>query len=72
MSLARNSDGCSKASLRVIGNSKFDLQKIVAEICKNIDESEAGGHMQAAGALLPTKKENEFIKNSINILERYS
>ncbi len=73
LSLARNSDGCSKASLRLIGKKEnIDLQKIMIEICKNIDETEAGGHMEAAGALLPTEKEDEFIERAINVLEKYS
>ncbi len=73
LSLARNSENHSKASLRMIGNNKnIDLKKIMNEICKNIDDAEAGGHMEAAGALLPTEKEKEFIENAINVLEKYS
>ncbi len=73
LSLARNSDNNSKASLRMIGsNNNVDLKKIVTEICEGIDETEAGGHMEAAGALLPTDKETIFLEKAVSVLEKYS
>lgn len=72
LSLARNSKNTTKASLRIMGNGNADLKKIMTEICIDIENSEAGGHMEAAGAVLPTEKEKEFIDKAVEVLKKYS
>ena len=70
LSMAQLIDGTTKASLRVAGFRKqdVDLSKIVQSITARIEGAVAGGHMQAAGALIPTEKEAEFIEAAKEIL----
>jgi len=69
MSLAQNIDGTTKVSLRMSGNNDgFDLKQIMRDIVKDIKGCESGGHANAAGALIPTDKENEFIEKAKIIL----
>ena len=71
MSLARNiMQDTTKISLRVSGRNKdLDLRKIIDQITTNIPGAEAGGHMAAAGAMIPTEKEQEFLKEAKRILK---
>ena len=72
LSMAQLYNGMSKASLRVSGSRKVDLREIVVDITKNIEGAESGGHSFAAGAIMPTAKENEFIDSAKRILSKRS
>jgi len=70
MSMAQIADGTTKVSLRMSGNDEnIDLKQIIASITKDMPNCEAGGHANAAGALIPTDSEEEFIKKAKVILE---
>ncbi len=60
LALAREHDK-TKASLRIVGKSGAKTADIVQRITA-ITGGESGGHHDAAGALIDTEKENEFIK----------
>ena len=72
MSMAQMNDGYTKVSLRIAGSKSkdIDLMLIVKEISEKIKAGEAGGHMHAAGALIPTDKEEEFIKAAQDVLKK--
>ena len=68
LSMAQNTDNTTKISLRVVGDAEaIDCKDL---ICKMIEQSagEAGGHKHAAGAVIPTDKEEEFIQAAKDIL----
>ena len=71
MSMAQIADGTTKVSLRMCGNNNGeDLKQIIVEIIKDIPNCEAGGHANAAGALIPTEKEEDLINNAKVVLEK--
>jgi RecJ-like exonuclease len=71
MSMAQMIDGTTKVSLRMRGNNKdIDLRQIVMDITKDIPGCEAGGHANAAGALIPIEMEAEFIEKAKIVLEK--
>ncbi|MEK6869862.1 MAG: DHHA1 domain-containing protein, partial [Nanoarchaeota archaeon] len=71
LSMAQIADGTTKVSLRMSGNdNEMDLKQIIASITKDMPNCEAGGHANAAGALIPTDLEEEFIKKAKVILEK--
>tara|TARA_Y100000310_G_scaffold333732_1_gene411872 strand:+ start:2195 stop:3610 length:1416 start_codon:yes stop_codon:yes gene_type:complete len=71
MSMAQLVDGTTKISLRMSGgNEGTDLKQIIATIIKGMPNCEAGGHANAAGALIPTEKEEEFINSAKQVLEK--
>jgi len=71
MSMAQIADGTTKVSLRMSGNDEsIDLKQIIVKITEGIPNCEAGGHAKAAGALIPTNSEEEFIKKAKVILEK--
>ncbi len=70
LSLAQILNGYTKVSLRIAGNKDVDLRLIVKEITEKIEGSEAGGHIHAAGALIPTDKEEEFIEIAQEVLKK--
>ena len=73
MSMAQLYDGNTKVSLRLAGRNKdTDLKVIVESIIKGIEDSEAGGHKNAAGAIVPTEKENEMVKRAKEVLGKIS
>ncbi len=74
LSMAQSSDGYTKASLRTTNNANdsVDLKKIIEKIIDNIGDSEAGGHQNAAGAVIPTDKEVAFIEAAKEVLEKYA
>ena len=74
LSMAQALDGTTKISLRTASKPKdaFDLRGIIGEITRSIGNFEAGGHQNAAGAIIPTDKEKEFIECAKNILQKYS
>jgi RecJ-like exonuclease len=69
MSLAYLIDGTMKASLRLGGYKKKDID--LREVIKSITDKvggEAGGHKMAAGAIVPMEKEKEFIDKAKEVL----
>ena len=74
LSMAQALDGNTKISLRTTNNVRglLDLKKIIEEIINGIGNSESGGHQNAAGAVIPTDKETEFIEAAKEILGKYA
>jgi len=72
LSMAQNPDNdTTKVSLRIAGDRKdINLKQLVETMCSSIEGAESGGHMQAAGAVIPSNKEEELIENAKIILER--
>ncbi|MBW2981844.1 DHH family phosphoesterase [Candidatus Woesearchaeota archaeon] len=71
LSLAQTLNKTTKASLRISGQKKedIDLRDVLKQIIAKTG-GEAGGHMSAAGALIPIEKEQEFIDIAKNILAK--
>jgi len=73
MALAHQDDGTTKISLRISNSKKSkitaDLRDIVNEITKQVG-GEAGGHMQAAGAIISTENEDTFIEAAKRTLQK--
>jgi RecJ-like exonuclease len=72
MSLAQSLDGTTKVSLRIAGNKiskDIDLRDVMKSIVSKVG-GEAGGHAQAAGAIIPTTEEEKFIGIAKNTLRR--
>ncbi|MDO8741470.1 MAG: DHH family phosphoesterase [Candidatus Woesearchaeota archaeon] len=74
LSMARTDGKMTKISLRVAGHEANDmnLKDIIEEIVGKAEGSEIGGHKQAAGALIRTEKEHEFIEAAKSVLRRYA
>ncbi|MAG08218.1 hypothetical protein CMO89_01990 [Candidatus Woesearchaeota archaeon] len=73
MSLARTEENTVKVSLRIASMSNIedvDLRQIITEIIKKVGCGDSGGHPQAAGAIIPSEKEEEFIKIAKNMLRK--
>jgi len=71
MSMAQLADGTTKVSIRMNGNNNgIDLKEIIVEIIKDIPNCEAGGHSNAAGALISTDMEDNFIEKAKVVLEK--
>ena len=71
MSMAQLVDGTTKVSLRMSGiNDGMDLKQIIVDIIKDMQNCEAGGHANAAGALISTDMEEEFINRAKIVLEK--
>lgn len=71
LSMAQLDKGLTKASIRIVGREKnIDLREIIKDITDKLEGTEAGGHMFAAGALLPTEKEEEFIDVAKEVLAK--
>jgi single-stranded-DNA-specific exonuclease len=61
--LADSENGHVKVSARLPRNSKINLRDVLVKAVGQLGgNSEAGGHMLAAGAYIPKTKEHEFIK----------
>src|SRR3989338_5299715 len=70
-SMAQLADGTTKVSLSVSGSGNgADLKQIIEKIITGMPDCEAGGHANAAGALIPTDSEEEFVKRAKVILEK--
>ncbi len=71
LSLAQIDTNRAKASLRISGknNNDADLRAIVKKIADEVG-GDAGGHMNAAGAIIPAEKEEEFIATAKEILRK--
>ncbi len=74
LSMAQSLDGNTKVSLRTTNNlnGTLDLKKIIEEIINGIGDSESGGHQNAAGAVIPTDKEEMFIETAKEVLGKYA
>lgn len=71
LSMAQIADGTTKVSLRMSENGNgADLKQIISEIVNGMPKCEAGGHSNAAGALIATEMEEEFIKRAEAVLEK--
>ncbi|MFH1072364.1 MAG: DHH family phosphoesterase [Nanoarchaeota archaeon] len=69
LAMAQSLDKTTKISLRISGkNTSINLKELVMEMTKGIGR-EAGGHFNAAGAVIPTEKEKLFISQALPILE---
>lgn len=64
LGMARNHDNTTKVSLRYQGIPKHNLKEILASVVESVGGS-CGGHSNAAGAIIDTKKEEDFIKKII-------
>ncbi len=73
VTIGRSSNKKSKVSLRIAGSAAggTDLRKIITDIVRNFG-GEAGGHRNAAGALIDTSKEKAFIEQARIMLDRHS
>jgi len=72
LSLARDVDGTTKVSLRVSGQrprKDIDLRSLITEIVAAVG-GEAGGHQQAAGALIDSSKEEAFTRTATEVLRK--
>src|SRR3989338_4908942 len=74
LSMAQAIDGNTKVSLRTTNNvnGALDLRRIIEEMTQGIHNSEAGGHQNAAGAVIPSDKESVFIEAAKEILGKYA
>lgn len=71
MSMAQVLDGTTKVSLRIANQRNRIKDTDLREIMKEITEKaggEYGGHMQAAGAVIQTEKEQEFVEAAKQVL----
>ncbi|MEM4260443.1 MAG: DHH family phosphoesterase [Candidatus Woesearchaeota archaeon] len=50
-------------------NNNYNLKEIISKILKRINHGEGGGHLNAAGAIIDTDKEEEFIEAAKIILD---
>ena len=73
LSMAYAIDNTIKVSLRIAGRHEddIDLRSIVREIASSCG-GEAGGHLEAAGAIIPIEKEEELIEAAKYILRKVS
>lgn len=74
LSMAQAIDGSTKVSLRTTNNANgaLDLMSILKEIIEGIGNAESGGHQNAAGAVIPTDKEDTFIEAAKEVLGKYA
>lgn len=73
LSMAQILDGSTKISIRMSGrNNNADLKNVMEKMINGISGCEVGGHQNAAGALIPTAKEAEFLETARNVLEKLS
>lgn len=72
LSMAQMLNGKTKVSFRVAGERHgMNLKEIISGIVEKV-EGQAGGHHQAAGALIDTDREEEFIEAARRVLEMQS
>jgi len=69
MGMARQKEGTTKISLRIAGRENgVDLTEVVRKITEKAG-GEAGGHMQAAGAVIKTADEEAFVEAAKMVFE---
>jgi len=65
MSMARNYDDTTKVSLRISrATGEVNLKNIMFKLATLVG-GDAGGHREAAGAVIPTEKEQEFKQQAL-------
>ena len=71
LGLARAEKDTTKISLRISGykNNK-DLTEVIRDIV-SVAGGEAGGHMNAAGAMITTANEEAFIETAKNVFGKF-
>jgi RecJ-like exonuclease len=72
LSLAHVLNNKTKVSLRIAGklNPEIDLRETLKEAIGKLKEGEYGGHTNAAGAVIPTEREEDFLEIAKGILEK--
>lgn len=69
LAMAQNKDLTTKVSLRAVGNGKENLNEIIVRILEKTGHGEGGGHLHAAGAIIDTEQEEEFVNAAKQVLE---
>jgi len=71
LSMAQQGYDKVKISMRIAGRRKgdVDLRDIISKIVSRVGEGQAGGHMNAAGAIISADSEEEFLKVSKQVLD---
>ncbi|MBS1266612.1 MAG: hypothetical protein MAG795_00579 [Candidatus Woesearchaeota archaeon] len=62
LSMAQNFNNKTKISIRISGNPEVCLNNIISNIIESLGKGIAGGHKMAAGAIIPSEEEKEFIE----------
>ncbi|PIY59977.1 hypothetical protein COY95_04220, partial [Candidatus Woesearchaeota archaeon CG_4_10_14_0_8_um_filter_47_5] len=72
LSLGRTPKGDTKVSLRLGGrnNNDINLRNVVDTMITTLGTGEAGGHMNAAGALIPAEREADFIAIAQEVMRK--
>lgn len=71
VSMANMDNNYTKVSMRMKGDLPgIELNVILSEIAQKIGVGNAGGHMKAAGAIIPSDKEEEFISITKQVLRK--
>ncbi len=73
ISMAQTRENTTKISTRIAGHKKeyqIDLSSIVSMMISKIEGASSGGHFQAAGAVIPTEREKDFIENAKSVLDK--
>ena len=67
ISLAHTLEEDTKISIRAVGKNNINLKEILSKITEKLN-CKAGGHVNAAGSIIPQEKEQEFINLAQQIL----
>ncbi len=70
LSMAQQPNSTVKVSLRVSGNVKADLVSVISEVASAVG-GQAGGHINAAGAIISMEKESEFMDAARSTFEKF-
>ncbi len=72
LSMARNHDETTKVSLRISGNpAGICLRSIIESVISRTGNGTSGGHSYAAGAVIDSAYEEQFIAHARELLEPY-
>jgi len=74
LSMSRMENDTTKISMRVSGGTHgtdIDLFKALSEMVKTVD-GQSGGHKNAAGAVIDSSKEKNFIKSAVKVFNKLS
>jgi single-stranded DNA-specific DHH superfamily exonuclease len=75
VAMARMMNDYTKISIRYSGKNSgdedYNLREIIARVIDDF-EGEAGGHINAAGAYIPSAQENVFVEKLKVVLRRFS
>ncbi len=73
LSMAQLIDNTTKVSMRIAGmqpRKDINLRQIIDRIIEITEFGESGGHQFAAGAIIPSEKEKEFVDIAKKVLEK--